>query len=327
MDGTISSSVTKCKRESLSGTHAWRIEGISDLLKSLKDLDQPSCHSCPFFLLGCQWKALFWPHGCAKKEFEDVASFQLQLLASPRSAKQTAKITVEVSHRPETRQQSKLWIFEPSDSEPSTLAKPCGFKNFLKQADFSKDDTLNLEITIELVTSRFERQELVIHATAAEQLAELQKTLQKELKDITLLASDKSEVPCNALLLSKASPVIANLLRYEPDKKQLDFKLWKTPALEIVANFVCAATLPAAWSQPLDAGFSDVMQVYEVCQEKMICRLLNIARVVLLRNTQLGNVHDVYQLAVQFNDLTMMRHLEEYARSNVAQLLKKRPIS
>lgn len=323
MDGTVSSTVTKCKRDTLSGVHGWKIEGIADLLKTYKEMDQPSHHSCPFHLLGCQWKALFWPYGTAKKEFEDTASFQLVLISSPRGAPQTAKITVEVSHRPETRQQSKLITFEPLlDAAAPITGKPCTFKNFLPHKEFpslSSEDCLKLEIVIEVVNSRFERQEQTIHATAAEQLAELQKILQSDLlKDIHLTASDTKLVPCNSLLLCQASPVVAAACKYAASTPVLDFKQYGSDAVQAMVHFVSAAKVP-----PPAATY--LPQLYELAHEKMICKLVTVARTLLLRTLSTENVYPLYQLATHFNDLTFIRHIEDFGRANIPQLLKKRP--
>lgn len=323
MDGTVANVVTKCKRDSLNGTFAWKIEGVGDLVKTLKEQDVPSCHSCLFHLMGCQWKALFWPHGFAKKEFEETASLQLILISSPRGGKQTAKVTLEVSHRPETRKESKLVVFEPVlEAEPSSsLGKPCNFKNFLPHKELfasCEHDALLLELSIELIVARYDRQEQLMHQLSAEQLQELQKTLQSDLlKDMEISCKEGKTVTCNTVLLCKASPVAAAALKYAQAAK-LDCSQYSQETVLAMVQFISAAQTPTSPTLNLS-------ELYSLAHDKMIPRLVAVCRSLLLRSVNITNVYSLYELATLFNDLSFIRHLEDYARSNIPQLLKKRP--
>lgn len=330
MDGTLSSSVTKCKRDVLAGTHSWRIEGITDLLKAVKDCEQPTYHACPFFLLGCQWKALFWPCGNSKKEFEDVATLQLTLISSPQQRKQCAKITVEVAHRPETRQHSKLLVFEPFDhgngGELSTTQKAQGFKNFLKHQDLltavkKEDDSITLEIGIELVTVKYDRHEVAINTATTDQLADIQSSLlQKKMMDVTLSTAGNGQVPANIFLLCQASPVLAAQFKYNAaDISEKHFTTYSAPVVTCFVKFCCAGIFTAPTT------LEELLKLYELAHEKMVTRLVGITRSVLLRNhIQVDSIYILYEVAQQFNDTTFIRHLEDFARSNIPALLRKR---
>lgn len=356
MEQVNSLTVTKCRREILTGTHTWRLEGMDAIFKQYKEYEQPACTFTYFMLLGCQWKALFWPYGAGKKDLEEVVAVQLCLVASPQLRKQAVKLTVQVLHTPETKQVSKLHMLEPTadvdvrfllgnnsttDPPPSSHnnSRPVGFRCFMKHADLlakhCEKDTFTMEFILELISTQMERQETPFAQLTQqqEQLYSIQRVLKEDFKDIALVTKNGQVLMANALLLAKMSPMVTGLLRQTKEKEQqqtLDFKQWDTQAVQIFIDFACAALLPAHWIAnvfpPLtltEAQIYEACQVYEMAHMHMSLRLLAIVRVLLLHNLNINNAYTLYAAAKHYGDATMIRHIEDFARCHIPHFLKR----
>lgn len=334
---------TKFKRETVSDQMQWKLSEVSGLLAHVRDMEQPHFISSTFLLLSCQWRAYLWPWGNAKKDHEPVFAFYIALVASPRAQRQHVKISLTAG---DTTTTSKLVLLEPmqeldvrllsnhattttsttATDYPQGSSKPIGFKNFMKHDEAKrciKDDTLTLNVTIELVTVN----SITFAMNAyADHVAILQKNLAEMDKDIYLVCADGTKLAANSALLKARAPVLDRLLAHNKTQTELNFKDWPAVSVRLFLDYLTTGAMPDHWQRCKVEEIVTVIDVYDISHRFDVFPLLRWASCLLSANVTLANVHRLHAFARLHEDPSLLRNIEDFARLHIRDLLK-RPVS